>query len=163
MPRELSGDPYAIEHVLTAGARVSESIKELEEHLDGAFIETLTGARHGAVYTTFFFTNKAGKVVPWGSRPPHQASAPGEAPAFDTGDLLRGLTVKGEETPEGATVTVESRAPYSVFLEKGTSKMLPRPFMMPTVMREIPAMETIVYEGIVKREEDAARAEGGKG
>ncbi len=50
------------------------------------------GPKTGRVYTTLFFTRGEGAgayAVPYGSRPPHQASAAGEYPASDTGNLMR--------------------------------------------------------------------------
>jgi len=58
----------------------------------------------------------------------HVPSKPGEPPSNDSGVLARNI-----ETVQVAPLKVEvsSNAPYSVFLEYGTSKMLPRPFMGP--------------------------------
>tara|TARA_R100000654_G_scaffold16800_4_gene35211 strand:- start:759 stop:1208 length:450 start_codon:yes stop_codon:yes gene_type:complete len=58
----------------------------------------------------------------------HKASAPGEAPASDTGNLVRNIRVKQKSQD---IVTVESGAHYSKFLEYGTSKMQARPFLFP--------------------------------
>ena len=58
----------------------------------------------------------------------HKASAPGEAPASDTGNLVRNIRVTQKSQD---IVTVESRASYSKFLEYGTSKMQARPFLFP--------------------------------
>tara|TARA_R100001224_G_scaffold66993_1_gene40388 strand:- start:439 stop:888 length:450 start_codon:yes stop_codon:yes gene_type:complete len=58
----------------------------------------------------------------------HKASAPGEAPASDTGNLVRNIRVNQKSQD---IVTVESRAHYSKFLEYGTSKMQARPFLFP--------------------------------
>ena len=58
----------------------------------------------------------------------HRASAPGQAPASDTGNLVSKIIVK----QKSKNVTqVESGADYSKFLEYGTSKMEPRPFLFP--------------------------------
>lgn len=61
----------------------------------------------------------------------HTASAPGEAPATDTGFLASNIYKDIEDN--GMTGIVESRAPYSAALEFGTSKILPRPFMQPAL------------------------------
>lgn len=59
----------------------------------------------------------------------HTASAPGEPPATDTGNLLSSIQVKPTEIAGfKMTAAVESRAPYAKFLEEGTGKMKPRPF-----------------------------------
>jgi HK97 gp10 family phage protein len=57
----------------------------------------------------------------------HKASAPGQAPASDTGNLVSQIM----SVSDGKDTLVESRAEYSKFLEFGTSKMLPRPFLFP--------------------------------
>ena len=57
----------------------------------------------------------------------HKASAPGQAPASDTGNLVSQIM----SVADGKNTLVESRAEYSKFLEFGTSKMLPRPFLFP--------------------------------
>lgn len=74
----------------------------------------LKGPKSGAIY-------KRGKIT-------HQASAPGEAPANDTGFLA--ANIKAEMT-EALTASIISQAPYSVHLEYGTRHMEPRPFLRP--------------------------------
>ena len=59
----------------------------------------------------------------------HQASAPGQAPATDTGVLRNNIVVSSNA--EKLEVEVASRAKYSKFLEFGTVKMKARPFMFP--------------------------------
>lgn len=58
----------------------------------------------------------------------HIPSRPGEPPNADTRQLDLNI-----ETEIGgpALVTVTSKAPYSAFLEYGTSRMAARPFMRP--------------------------------
>lgn len=58
----------------------------------------------------------------------HVPSKPGEPPNEDTGTLRRGIVVN-QIGP--LRVRVSSTAPYSAFLEFGTSRMLARPFMGP--------------------------------
>ena len=56
----------------------------------------------------------------------HQASAPGEAPASDTGTLVQRSTT---EHDAGALVsTVFFRTAYAAALEYGTAKIAPRPY-----------------------------------
>ena len=58
----------------------------------------------------------------------HQASAPGQPPANDTGFLANAI-IAGEVNE--TTVELRSLAPYSLCLEYGTVKMAARPFMRP--------------------------------
>lgn len=63
----------------------------------------------------------------------HQASAPGEAPAADTGVLTSNIVP--DVITEGNDIigVVSSRAKYSAWLEFGTADMEPRPFMRPAL------------------------------
>lgn len=60
----------------------------------------------------------------------HTASAPGQAPANDTGALVR--SIKVEKKKNESTVYVEKD--YAIYLEYGTSKMRPRPFILPAFL-----------------------------
>lgn len=58
----------------------------------------------------------------------HQASAPGESPATDSGDLV--VSVYFEQTQK-LTATIGSRLAYAYYLEFGTSRIAPRPAWVP--------------------------------
>jgi HK97 gp10 family phage protein len=78
-----------------------------------------------------------------GKRKFHQASAPGEPPANDTGFLVshifaepvrEGLVGASKAIPgasKNIAARIVARAPYAVHLEFGTRKMEPRPFIRP--------------------------------
>ncbi|MDZ7824506.1 MAG: HK97-gp10 family putative phage morphogenesis protein [Ahrensia sp.] len=71
----------------------------------------------------------------------HQASAPGESPATDTGKLVS----SGEWSVDEANlwVTISFTAFYARLLEFGTRFILPRPFILPAldqVKEQIPAI-----------------------
>ena len=78
----------------------------------------------------------------------HQASAKGEAPASDTGFLVSQIKVQKKSPDE---VVVESTAPYSAFLEFGTSQMGERPFMHPATMRAFPKIARAVFNKVVEK------------
>jgi HK97 gp10 family phage protein len=78
--------------------------------------EVNTGVRTGRVYTDGLRT--------------HRASAPGEPPITDSGDLAR--SVSGQRTGTGRSET-HIKSKYAAALEYGTSKMKPRPFVAPAV------------------------------
>lgn len=76
----------------------------------------------------------------------HQASAPGEPPASDTGNLVRNITVEIE--PATMSATVLSNAAYSDMLELGTTKMAPRPYMRVALGNMQEAIEDLVGDEI---------------
>jgi hypothetical protein len=69
---------------------------------------------------------KTGRLYRRPGRAPHQASAPGQAPANDTGNLANSL----DYNVQRIRLEVGERAPYAIFLEDGTRKMKPRPHMV---------------------------------
>ncbi len=77
----------------------------------------LSGAKSGRQY----FSN--------GTR--HTSSAPGQAPANNTGALVASIKV----TKERNKSTINISKNYAIFLEFGTSKMRPRPFIIPAFLK----------------------------
>ena len=75
-----------------------------------------TGSKSGVLYQMY------------NPRREHRASAPGQAPASDTGNLVSKIIVRQKSRD---VTSVQSNANYSAFIEYGTSKMQPRPFMLP--------------------------------
>lgn len=61
----------------------------------------------------------------------HQASSPGEAPASDTGTLVRSII--SEVDQGGMEVTVSAGTFYAKILEYGTRLMGARPFLLPSL------------------------------
>ena len=71
----------------------------------------------------------------------HTASAAGEPPATDTGKLQGNVITKhGQEGGKFASFVV-SQMDYADDLEFGTSKMEPRPAMLPALKDETPVFE----------------------
>lgn len=106
--------------------RIMESKAIAVESAAKALVITSGGGR---VYTTWFFTDHLGRVHPYGHRPPHEASAPGAPPHSDTGNWMAQLHHSTYISPSGVSKRVTAGANYSSYLEKGTSKMEPRPVM----------------------------------
>lgn len=75
-------------------------------------------------------TPKTGKVYKRRSVE-HQASAPGEPPASDTGTLVN--RIRTEYSSDGLRGSVIASTLYAPFLEFGTQHMEPRPFMRPAL------------------------------
>jgi HK97 gp10 family phage protein len=67
----------------------------------------------------------------------HRASAPGQAPATDTGRLAG--AIKADINGKKAEVVADTE--YAAWLEFGTQDMEPRPFMVPAMEKERPAWE----------------------
>lgn len=62
----------------------------------------------------------------------HTASAPGEAPASDTGQLANSIEIK-LEAMDATIYSDSSRAKYGAWLEYGTRKIEPRPWLVPAL------------------------------
>ena len=102
------------------------------------------GNKTGNTYTEIFRTIN-GRVVPVGPRSgnnlsaSHKASAPGEAPATDTGNLADNITQERQKTASRIhTFIVGTRVNYAKWLEFGTRMMAARPFMAPALRKERP-------------------------
>lgn len=96
------------------------------------------GPKTGRVYEYYYRTNKTtGGVFPVEKRGvPHQASAPGEPPATDHGRLVGSIVSDAIDSKgEGLVAIVEAQTEYAKYLEYGTKKMAPRPFMLPAFER----------------------------
>jgi hypothetical protein len=77
---------------------------------------------------------KAGKWYAWTrTLPGHTSSAPGEAPAGDTGTLMISISHTMVQTDSGIGAEVGSPLEYAWFLELGTKLMAPRPFLRPAL------------------------------
>ena len=76
----------------------------------------------------------------------HVVSAPFSPPNEDTGELAESIHV-GEliETPTQIQTSVIVGSEHGLHLELGTSKMLPRPFLVPAAERQrLPLFEALV-------------------
>lgn len=78
---------------------------------------------------------RKGRHYPRGKKV-HIASAPGQPPKTDTGNLVSNITVQKEGFAD-YSVGSRSNAPYGFWLEFGTSKMLPRPWLMPATKKTL--------------------------
>lgn len=83
----------------------------------------------------------------------HRSSAPGEAPATDTGTLVSSIY---NEDRGKYSKAIGSRLAYAYFLEFGTFKMAQRPSWLPAVERVMPKMLKRIDVAIAKAK---ARAE----
>lgn len=77
----------------------------------------------------------------------HQASAPGQAPATDTGTLVSSIYFQQDSD---TSVTVGSRLAYAYYLEFGTRRMAPRPSWTPATEKFAPKLNAMVVASIKK-------------
>jgi HK97 gp10 family phage protein len=127
-------------------------MKNLKRRMDAAVKEGQKAALDAVVETAYAIQADAVKSIQRGpksgksyarGRKSHTASAPGEAPASDTGNLARNIRVKVNRSK--GEVAVEANTPYAAALEFGTrgnpSKkqppMQPRPFMGPAFHKNV--------------------------
>ena len=89
----------------------------------------------------------------------YKASAPGEAPAVYSGTLLEDLQQETTQAPWGikGEVGVGMNALYSKFLEHGTSKMAPRPFLKPAAEKIIPLFKAQMAKVTAQMMRDMSR------
>ena len=129
----------------------TKALKSLEKDLEQPFREVIAGGAQlirGEAIKSIQTGPKTGRIYEkYNPRRTHRASAPGQAPASDTGNLVSQIMVNQKSPDE---ILVESNATYSSFLEFGTSKMLARPFLFPATERSRPKIAEAVFNRVVK-------------
>ena len=95
----------------------ADFINSAEEMKDLMVDSIKTGSKSGKTYTRNGMS--------------HQSSAPGQPPANDTGELIDSIKVEKRKN----TSILKIDADYAGYLEYGTSKMRPRPFILPALMK----------------------------
>lgn len=114
----------------TIKVRVTQDrLPELLQQLQPRLQTIVSKAAHdveGHAKTSILAGGKSGRV--YGA---HQASAPGEAPANDLGNLANGIGVRDGDGPLSRIVA--AGADYAMDLEMGTVRMAARPFMTPAL------------------------------
>lgn len=75
----------------------------------------------------------------------HQASAPGEAPATDTGTLVSSVYFDQESK---MSATVGSRLAYAHYLEFGTRNIAQRPAWVPATERARPKLAELIEKAL---------------
>ena len=117
-----------------------EVVKGGGQLIRGEAIKSIqSGAKSGVMYQKY------------NPRREHRASAPGQSPASDTGNLVSKITVKQKSLN---VVHVESNADYSSFLEYGTSKMEARPFMFPAFEKSKKPILNAVFNRVKRKIEE---------
>ena len=78
----------------------------------------------------------------------HQASAPGEPPASETGHLVNSIKTEYDEGKLMGAVVVQ--APYGIMLEFGTEKMAGRPYLRPALANKAPGITGTIAVNVGK-------------
>lgn len=84
------------------------------------------------------------KSINRGNRDGSDPSKPGEPPKKQTARLFKSITQGVETTPNALIVRVGTNVKYGRFLELGTSKMSPRPFLRPALQRHAAQFPEVV-------------------
>ena len=126
----------------------TKALEKVKEDLEKDMKEVLLGGGQlirGEAVRSIQQGSKSGKTYKrYNPTRTHKASAPGEAPASDTGFLVSNIRVKDQKD----LVQVRSEASYSKFLEYGTSKMLARPFLFPAFEKSKPKIAEVIFRKI---------------
>ena len=126
----------------------TKALEKVKEDLEKDMKEVLLGGGQlirGEAVRSIQQGSKSGKTYKrYNPTRTHKASAPGEAPASDTGFLVSNIRVKEQKD----VVVVSSEASYSKFLEYGTSKMLARPFLFPAFEKSKPKIAEVILRKI---------------
>lgn len=122
-------------------------------NLDRAFDDAVTDAVEDTVLAIRMQVQDAirqggtGRVYEkYSPRRTHQASAPGQPPASDTGRLLNSIYFDLKPM----TATVGSKLAYAYYLEFGTRRMAPRPIWVKVAQREGDELRRRIIENLRK-------------
>jgi len=107
-------------------AALANMSKRIEDEMSDLVMDTAAGIEAG-VKLRIQQGDKMGRVYTRGGVK-HQASAPGQAPASDTGELVGSIY---HERESELTATTGSRLSKAAMLEYGTAKIAPRPAWTP--------------------------------
>ena len=138
---------------------VNEIIRPVEVEVNDEVQSVNTQARSRAFRATNVMQNAAydvlgkdgsGRVYRRGAKGVHTASAPGAAPAPDTGNLRRNWRrfVLSQSIGKGVRITcrIKSDVPYASALESGTAHMKARPFRQRIIDQAKPEIVHIFEE-----------------
>lgn len=136
MPIKLTVDKNLARKEVEDGA--SRLIRKITLDTEGAIKRNMASAKHGKQYARGASRTKTGKPVK--RRRYHRASAPGEAPAIDTGHLVNSIR---STFPTKLKGVLNIGAAYASFLEFGTRKMAARPFIEPAFAGVLRALSNV--------------------
>lgn len=134
-----------IENMDAVRAAIRKYGKDAEREIGNA-VKAVALAVNGDVKKAIQRGPKTGIIYTRGSIE-HQASAPGEAPATDTGTLVSSIYYEQDNPLEA---TVGSRLAYAYALEFGTLRMEPRPSWIPATEANRPNLEKFIETALQK-------------
>lgn len=137
------GDPFAKKSKVTIKLNTHNILPKLESvatqrmyaaanEVRNEVLETLSGNRTGRTYR-----------VP-GTQVTYTASAPGEPPAVQTGQLRNSVTAVVETEGKSVKGIVGTELMKGLWLEKGTRKMAPRPWLEPSFDKSLERVKEIL-------------------
>lgn len=118
----MSADFSAVRAV--ALAALEQDVARRAQRMRNDIVETLSRPGQGRTYRT------GNRTAPHRT---HQASAPGDPPAVNTGRLRQSITALKISPGHWR---VGTNVEYAIVLEFGSRRMAPRPFMRPAADRE---------------------------
>ena len=130
---------------------------ELEDALDKAAFAVKTTAvkkiqrspASGRTYTKYSGKTGSGKS----SKRKHRASAPGEPPKTDIGNLVKSI----ETTRIGLDAYVFTEIDYGKFLELGTIQIRPRPWLAPSYRENLDKIPKGIGKAVMTGAKKAAK------
>lgn len=134
--RKATVEVRGVEEVQKALAAFGREVAEdVRKAVEASALEALTDVRRAIQGPP-----KTGREYPRGANGDriHRASAPGEAPATDTGALVSSTYLSQVNE---FTQAIGSRLDYAFYLEFGTFKMDPRPSWIPARERAAPRLD----------------------
>ena len=132
----------SIKNLLSFQRRFRKRVVENPEHNAERLIARAAMMVQGRIVDSIQRDPKTGAV--YGN---HQASAPGQPPATDTGQLVRSITMSVEGTDGEVVGVIRASAPYAAMLEFGTSNIAPRPYMQPGLESQRRKIEEMFRKG----------------
>lgn len=128
MPIKVTIDPSRGRAEISDAA--SRLIRKITLDVEGTIKRSMaSGSKSGKQYARGKARTKTGKPVK--RRRYHRASAPGEPPAVDTGNLINSIR---SQFPTKLKGVLNIGAAYASFLEFGTRKMKARPYVLPAIV-----------------------------
>lgn len=87
----------------------------------------------------------------------HRASAPGQPPAVDTGQLRASYTWRLGRDSLGDFVEIGTNVKTAPWLEYGTRRMAARPHLRPTMVALRGVITALIREGIITKQREVIR------